>query len=287
MAPLVRARQRRKRLAVYALCGVVGLLGFGTTRNANQSRGPNREDDAPTDSSDIHQPPSPSDRAGATRSRRAGRRVRRPGPRRVPNRARRALRAEARRAVQARRARVSGAITEGTRRSETDSTSRPTPGATARTGTWTSTESATRSVCPATRSTGTASASRRRATPASERWGVRARGVLRATATTARDSAASGRRRFRTTRAETWTKSPRLSRSPSTPDLFARRDEDEDECHAVENADVWAEPAIGVTANGLSNAKKRPRQSVARRAAIWATNGVTCGRGPRIRARVS
>lgn len=33
--------------------------------------------------------------------------------------------------------------------------------------------------------------------------------------------------------------------------------------------------------------KKRLRRSAARRVAIWATNGVTCGRGPRIRARVS
>ena len=42
MAPPGRARQRRKRLAVYALCGVVGLLGYGTTPNAVQSGGPDR-----------------------------------------------------------------------------------------------------------------------------------------------------------------------------------------------------------------------------------------------------
>ena len=42
MAPLGSARQRRKRLAVYALCGVVGLLGYGTAPNAMQSRGPDR-----------------------------------------------------------------------------------------------------------------------------------------------------------------------------------------------------------------------------------------------------
>jgi hypothetical protein len=42
MAPLGSARQRRKRLAVYALCGVVGLLGYGTAPNAVQSRGPDR-----------------------------------------------------------------------------------------------------------------------------------------------------------------------------------------------------------------------------------------------------
>ena len=42
MAPLGSARQRRKRLAVYALCGVVGLLGYGTAPNAVRSRGPDR-----------------------------------------------------------------------------------------------------------------------------------------------------------------------------------------------------------------------------------------------------
>ena len=39
------------------------------------------------------------------------------------------------------------------------------------------------------------------------------------------------------------------------PGAFARRDEDEDECHAVPNADVWAEPAVGVTVNGAANEK--------------------------------
>ena len=39
------------------------------------------------------------------------------------------------------------------------------------------------------------------------------------------------------------------------PGAFSRRDEDEDACHAVSNADVWAEPAVGVTANGLLNKK--------------------------------
>ena len=42
MAPLGSARQRRKRLAVYAMCGIVGLLGYGTAPNAMQSRGPDR-----------------------------------------------------------------------------------------------------------------------------------------------------------------------------------------------------------------------------------------------------
>ena len=45
---------------------------------------------------------------------------------------------------------------------------------------------------------------------------------------------------------------PRLAFDPGA---FARIDEDEDACHTVSNADVWAEPAIGVTANGLSNKK--------------------------------
>ena len=52
------------------------------------------------------------------------------------------------------------------------------------------------------------------------------------------------------------------------PDLFARRDEDEDECHAVENADVWAEPAVGVTANGALNAKQTAGECCAACAAL-------------------